>query len=321
MRINLSSNTDIIAAIPALLGFIPTNSIVGLVFDDLGDRRTVYVIARYDSTAPLDLALQFVDELPLRQDDGTHRRVLLVAIAESDHQAHAGDQLDALQRHITARGATVIKRLHTPRIDAGHTWTDIDTGEAGATVDYRTSEIGLQMAVEHGRIVRNTRDDIAAEFAPTEQAPAPDTDTDTAEFITHTIVGMSTAFEDPATLTPQLAADAGLLITVNVSHRDALLIISTAHPETGAAVWTRLARQLHGQARIEALALAAACFYCGNDTVRTSVALEEAHATAAAAGRPDTTLVALLDTAVQTAFPPAKIRQLFAQLAAKPPTE
>jgi hypothetical protein len=78
---------------------------------------------------------------------------------------------------------------------------------------------------------------------------------------------------------------------------------------------------MRGQARIEALALAAACFYCGNDTVRTSVALEAAHDTAVAAGRPDPTLVALLDTAVQAAVPPAKLRQLFAQLAAKPPAE
>jgi Domain of unknown function (DUF4192) len=321
MRINLCSNSQIIALTPALFGFFATNSIVAIVFDDLGNRRTVHMSARYDSAAPLQAAADTADALPLRQDDGTHRRVLLIAIADSEHQGHAGDHLDALQRHITARGAAVIKRLHTPRIDAGHTWTDIDTGDTGTTVDYRTSEVGLQMAVEHGRIVHATRDDIAAEFAPTEEAPAPDTETDTGEFITDTVVGMSTAFEDPATITPQLAANTGLLITANVKHRDALLIVSTAHPQAGASVWTYLARQLRGHARIEALALAAACFYCGDDAVRAGVALGAAHDTAAAAGLPDTTLVTLLATAVQAAVPPTKLRQLFAQLAAKPPAD
>lgn len=320
MRTNLNSNSSTLALLPALFGFIATNSIVVLVIDDHSGRRTVHMGARYDSTAPLDVATEFADVLPLRQDDGTHRSVLLVAIDDSENQALAGAHLDPLQRHFTARSVTVIKRLHTTRIDAGHTWTDIDTGETGTTIDYRTSEIGLHMAVEHGRAVRNSRDDIAAEFAPTEQAPAPETETGSAEFTTQTIVGMSTAFEDPTTLTPQLAANAGLLIS-DKTIRDALLIVSTERPESGAAVWTNLARQLRGQSRIEALALAVACFYCAGDTVRTSVALEAAHDTAVAAGRPDTNLVTLLDTAVQTALPPAKLRQFFAQFAAKPPAE
>jgi hypothetical protein len=313
--INLSTNSEILAATPALFGFVCTNSIVTIVLDS---GHTIEVSARYDSTASLDVATEFADVLPLREDDGTHRSVLLVAIADHEHLSQAGDHLDALQRHITARGGAVIKRLHTTRVDAGHTWTDIDTGETGTTIDYRTSEIGLHMAVEHGRVVRNSRDDITAEFATTEQAPAPETGN--AEFIPQTIVGMYTAFEDPATLTPQLAANAGLLIT-DKTLRDALLIVSTERPESGAAVWTNLARQLRGQARTEALALAAACFYCGSDTVRASVALEAAHDTAVAAGQPDTNLVTLLDTALQAALPAAKLRQFFAQFAAKPPAE
>ena len=323
MRINLSSNTDILAATPALVGFVPTNSIVAIVLDNIGDRRTVHVSARYDVAAPLDVTAQLANTLPLQQPNGDMRIVILIAITDTADLKHAGDHLEAAQRHITARGASILKRLHTPNLDAGHTWTDIDTGDTGTTVDYRTSEVGLLMAVEHGRMVRATRDDIAAEFAPTDQAPAPDidTDTDTAEFISQTARDMSAAFENPTALTPQLAANVGLLITTSVTHRDALLIVSTEHPHTGATVWTHLARQLRGRARIEALALAAACFYCSDDTVRAGVALEAAHATAVAAGLPDTTLARLLDTAVQAAVPPTKLREVFARLAAKPPAE
>jgi len=321
MRINLSSNTDILAVTPTLFGFVPTNSIVAIVLDNTGDRRTVYVSGRYDVTEPLDVAAHLANTLPLQQPNGDMRRVILIAITDPEHDKRAGDHLDTAQRHITALGASILKRLHTPHVEAGHTWTDIDTGDTGTTVDYRTSEVGLQLAVEHGRIVRATRDDIAAEFSPTEPAPAPDIEADTAEFIAQTARAMATAFEDPTTLTAQLAANAGLLITANVTHRDALLIVSTEHPQTGATVWTHLARQLRGRARIEALALAAACFYCSDDAVRASIALEAAHRTAADAGQPDTTLVILLDTAVQAAVPPTKLRQMFAQLAAKPPTE
>lgn len=320
MRINLSSNTDILAATPALVGFAPTNSIVAIVLDNTADRRTVHVAARYAIAEPLDVAAQLANTLPLQQPNGDMRIVILIAITDTADLKHAGDHLDAAQRHITARGASVLKRLHTPNLDAGQTWTDIDTGDTGTTVDYRTSEAALLMAVA-GHSVRATRDDIAAEFAPTDQAPAPDVDTDTAEFIAQTARDMSAAFEDPTALTPQLAANVGLLITTSVTHRDALLIGSTEHPQMGATVWTHLARQLRGRARIEALALAAACFYCSSETVRAGLALEAAHHTAAEDGLPDTTLVKLLDITLETALHPAKLRQLFAQLAAKPPAE
>lgn len=318
MRINLTSNTDVVAAIPALLGFVPTNSIVAIVLDDHGDSITVYCGARYDIDAPLDVAAQFADVLPLQDDDGPHRPVLLVAVADVDHQRHASAHLDAVARRVIARGARVVKRLHTPRIDAGHTWTDVDTGDTGTTTDYRLSDHALQMAVEHGQTVRASREDIAAEFHPGAPAPAPEI---TADLVTHTILGVYAALNDPDGLTPQLAANAGHLITSSVTHRDALLVVSTTRPEAGATVWTRLARQLRDQARIEALALAAACFYVSSDAIRTGIALEAAHSTAEAAGLPDTTLVLLLETALQNAISPEKIRQVFATIAAKPPVE
>lgn len=320
MHINVNSNTDVIAAIPALFGFIPTNSIVALVFNDHTGPRTIHVSARYDAAAPLSAAVKLaVDTLPLRQEDGAHRHVLLIAIADRKHENQAGKHLDTLQRVITARGASIIKRLHTPSLDAGHTWADIDTGETGTTIDYRSSHIGLQLAVEEGRTVRATRDEIAEEFAPTDPAPAPDADADTNDVIIHTLLGLYAAFRDPASLTPQLAANVGHLITAHVLQRDALLITSTTNPQAAAAVWTRIARQLRGQARIEALAVAAACFYVADDTIRTTIALEAAKDTTAATGLQPTTLVTLLDTAVQTAVPPAKLRALFAQLSSIPP--
>ena len=58
MRINLSSNTDILAVTPTLFGFVPTNSIVAIVLDNIGDRHTVHVSARYDIAEPLDVAAQ-----------------------------------------------------------------------------------------------------------------------------------------------------------------------------------------------------------------------------------------------------------------------
>ena len=51
------------------------------------------------------------------------------------------------------------------------------------------------------------------------------------------------------------------------------------------------------------------------------IALEAAHDTAAAAGLDDTTLVQLLDTALQHGLPPAQIRRLFARLTDTPPTD
>ena len=321
MTINIDSSTEVIAAIPALLGFAATNSIVGIVIDDDGTQRSVLVAARYDSQAPLGMAVQFVDALPLRHDDGTARPVLLIAIADTDAQRLAGDHLDALRDLLTARGSVVLKRLYVENLDADHTWVDIDTGQSGQTADYRTSDLALQMAIEHGRPVLSTREDIAVEFAPTDPAPAASGTDDTADFITHTVLGMYATFTHPEKLTPQLAANAGHLIATSVTHRDVLLIASTSTPHDGATVWTRLARQLRGAARIEALALAAACFYVGNDSVRAGLALDAAHDTAVDAGLDDTMLVQLLDTALQSGLPPATVRELFASLTDNPPAE
>jgi hypothetical protein len=321
MTINIDSSTEVIAAIPALLGFIATNSIVGIVINDDGTQQSILVAARYDSQAPLDVAVRFVDALPLRHDDGSARPVLLIAIADTHAQRLAGKHLDAVRDLLTARGSTVVKRLHVEHLDANHTWVDIDTGQSGQTTDYRTSELTLQMAIEYGRPILSSREDIAAEFATSDPAPAASGTDDTAEFITHTVLGMYAAFTHPEKLTPQLAANAGHLITTSVTHRDVLLIASTSTPNGGATVWTRLARQLRGPARIEALALAAACFYVGDDSLRAGLALDAAHDTAVEADLDDTMLVQLLDTALQSGLPPALVRELFARLTANPPTE
>ncbi|KGI66028.1 DUF4192 domain-containing protein (plasmid) [Mycolicibacterium rufum] len=317
MTLDLRSSTDVLAAVPALLGFAPTNSIVGIVIDDDGTQQSILVAARYDSDAPLHTAIKFVNALPLRGDDGIARSVLLIAIADAEHQALAGHHLDAISRQLHALGSAVFKRLHADQLDAGHSWTDVDTGEAGRTVDYRISDLALRFAVEEGRSILGARADIAAEFTPGDPAPEAEI---TADVVTHTILSLYAALNDPDGLTAQLAANTGHLITTSVTHRDALLVISATRLDTGGTLWTRIARQLRGIARIEALALAAACFYAGNDSVRAGLALDAAQTTAADNGLEDTNLVALLDTALQSGLPPAAIRQMLARLGDTPPT-
>ena len=111
-----------------------------------------------------------------------------------------------------------------------------------------------------------------------------------------------------------LATRAGILITENVNLRDSMLLLGLENTAAAARLWTRLANQLTGQARIEMLTLAAANYYMSRDAVRAAVALELAAVDANADALTFPSLAALLDTALQSAVAPDVIRGIFERL-------
>lgn len=79
-------------------------------------------------------------------------------------------------------------------------------------------------------------------------------------------------------------------------------------------MWTQLANQLTGSARLDTLTVAACCYYVAGDSVRTGIALDVAAGEADALHLTYPGLAQMLLTALQTGVPPAEIRQTLAAI-------
>jgi hypothetical protein len=114
----------------------------------------------------------------------------------------------------------------------------------------------------------------------------------------------------PATAHPALATHVGILTTSDVHMRDALLLLSIDNAAPAGRLWTHLANQLTGLARIETLTLAAACYYAGSDSVRAGIALDIAAHDANDHQLDYPRLANLLHTALSAGISPQQIRQV-----------
>jgi hypothetical protein len=114
-----------------------------------------------------------------------------------------------------------------------------------------------------------------------------------------------------------LAARVGAALSSGAKTRDALLLAGIEQPQAGAAVWTRIAGQLRGAARIEALVIVAALHYVAYDVVRAGVALEVAENLAGDIEVAFPRLGAQLVTALQGGVSPERAREAFTTAAAR----
>ena len=307
---------NVLAAIAPVLGFTPTNSIVIIQTRTNAAETELTMMARYDLANPTDELPGIIDHFRFEPD--TEHNFLLVAICGEAFDRVAGDHLDVLAATITERGYPVAARLHTRQVDSAGTWTNIDTGETGSAHSYRDSALAAHLAYETGRPVAPSRTDIEREFEHRELAPTVQCHCD-KELVTATMLRIYAILEGQAKVTTGLAAQAGLVITESVHLRDALLGMSAAHLPEAAAMWTQIAGHLRATARIEALALAAACSYANNDGVRAGIAIDIAHTEAAETGTETGNLIALLEVSLEAAIPPVEIRKILAGISTTPP--
>lgn len=306
--INLNTNAAILALIPPLLGFVPSDSIVVIHLHRVDDTTTVRCGLRYDVHANAPRAAAAV---AAGMRAGTHpgEAVIIVAVVDDTYAAAAQQHLDALRDELHTHAVPTIKRLRTRQLDEADEWTDVDTGARGATHSYRDTALAASAAVEDGRPVVSSREQLAAEFATTTAAAMPRTVHE--DLLTATVLTIDAAHTDPGKITPEAAAAAGRIIVANVHKRDALMAFSIERARPGAVVWTRIAAHLRGTARIEALSIAAVCLYIAGDVVRASVATEQAHVVMRHDAVPSTKLLALLDALIQSGISPAQVAAQF----------
>jgi hypothetical protein len=308
--LKLTNNSDIVAAIPALLGFVPTASFVAILLEDDNGEHIVRCVLRGD----LNVSPDAVANLPATTGPAFHGvdAVILVAICGEWLDDQARTTLDALRTGIEAVDIAVRARLLTRDLSQHGHWLDIDTGQTGPVYPYTDAILSAQQ-VYRGRRVAKTREQIVAEFTCTTN-PVPVIADDPGDILMTTLEEIAAATASNAGPTASLATRAGILITDNVHLRDTMLLLGAEQPGPAAKLWTTIANQLTGAARVQALTIAAANYYMSSDAIRTGIALEIAEEDAAAADVPYPNLAGLLYTALQAGMPPGDIRAMMHRL-------
>jgi hypothetical protein len=298
----LTNNSDVVAAIPPLLGCVPTDSFIVVL---LSAHNTVRCLLRGDIHTDPESAgnLPTICDPTFRNVD----TVILVAIGDHtlDHQART--TLDALRDGMRRAGIGIRARIQARDTTHAGQWIDIDTGETGPVYPYTDSILSAAI-VHSGRNIAQSREHIVAEFTSTTTNPTPVIAEDPDAIAISTLEEIAATIATNTAAGPTLATRAGILITHNIRLRDAALALGLEHPGPAATLWTTIANQLTGHARLQALTIAAANYYMASDGLRAGIALDVADEDATAAALAYPTLAALLRDALHAGMPPHDIR-------------
>ena len=316
-RYSLDRPGQLIAAIPAVLGFVPVRSVV-LATVERGALGCV-MRADLDDTA-VDAALQMVEVAAASRPE----RAALVIVDDAgatcrmcrdDHRELARQ----VNRALEALGIVLWSAHVVDRIAVGGRWSCLDDCGSAGTVDDPSASPLAAAAVFEGRSLHGTRDQLADVIAVADSArsralvpviedvmhdggarPASAARRD----VEHAISVAATLSEDGVITDDDVARLACALTDPRV--RDTMYALavgsSAAHAE---ALWTMLARVLPQPWRVEALVLLAFSAYVRCDGPLAGIALEAAKEIV-----PAHRMATLLDKALQSGMRPERIGDL-----------
>lgn len=284
--ISIRTAAELIAAVPTLVGFVPTESLVMVVLDG----SSIVFTVRHDLAAITnghDAA--YLAEVIASNNA---KSVFLVGIgAEPSTEAQ-----DEMVGHLAGYAIDVHRQLHVTTVAHAAEYIDYATGETGIAGDYRESAGTMAYAVEEGRAVMPSRQDFAQMFATVDAAAPADTETIDPEWIAQEMVGAVSLNTDPGAET---AARFGALIE-NVKVRDAMLRLGTESAGTAGTVMARTAAHLRGDERARVLTLAMFFFYVAGNGAAAGMAADAV----ANEGLEPTSLMRLLDRSLRAAMHP-----------------
>ncbi|XVV02679.1 DUF4192 domain-containing protein [Actinosynnema sp. CA-248983] len=301
---------QLIAAIPHLLGFYPTDSIVVLVLQDDHVDCTLRTDCPTDPTRYRDIASQ----LALAVRDPVDARVAVVVVGTPVHHrdlaTHLRDALTTAGTHALLFGV--------PEIARGARWYDYDHAEhAGVLPDPAMSVMAVH-AVAKGLVTLPSREALVAQTAPdphdvlARRAAMLDATRESLDIqwltgdrmdrVRHCIERIVNGDEQFSDADIIRACHALTMPGV----RDACLSMTAGpHAEAAEKLWLILTRQCPAPARAEAATLLAASAYSRGDGTLAAVALDRA-----LTADPRHSLARLLHNALDRGIRPERIRTL-----------
>ncbi|MQY17647.1 hypothetical protein NRB20_07110 [Nocardia sp. RB20] len=332
---------ECIAAVPALLGFVPRRSlVVYLLRQPAGGTgpASLSAVARHDLEPPgrggwARLATHLT-ALCVREDTAA---VLALIVDDRAGAPHAGKPgmragrhrhlMRTLERALAAEHVMLDEVWAVREIAAGQPWWAVeDPAVTGVQSDPAASPIALAEAVDGYRI-KASREDLESLVAVDDrlcEQVRPEVDRagilagqrfrtaifrDELDRYRRTL--LNRVLDRVATLAAAGTVDARALAETTVALRDptvrdAVFALAGGHrAEAAARLWAQLCRALTGSDRAEAATLFGYSAYTRGDGVLAGIALR-----AALDADPDHTIARLLDTALGTGMPPHEIRKL-----------
>lgn len=314
-RISLTTAADTLAAIPALLGFTPENSVVVIA---LAGMRQIAVTLRIDAHDAEELAPQIASAVARQQVKNVPvDAVILTAIADPAHSGAALLAIDAIRSECARLDIDTIRTVHAYNLTTGTIFTDLDKCTDGTVPDPATSVVATARTVRDGQVIAAHRGDVAARFTPGDEIAA------TAGFVAAAAMGedflpitfgelgaVIGAREIPST---DLTSRVGLILaTGHLEVRDAFMSMAAHGAVAAADTFIHIAAHLRGTARTQALTLAAMFLYSSGDGATANMAIDAAAAAATATGIALPSLTTLLITALEHGAPPAIIDEALA---------
>lgn len=313
----------LIAALPAVLGFVPEKSMVLVSLED--DRMGA--VMRADLSADLEDNIARLAEIAATS--GADTVVAVIVDAEGAHCPMCNDGhrklCDSLAAALEDHGVSLHAAHLVDRVEAGGMWRCIDGCGSSGTVEDPGSSPLAAAAVLDGRRLYGRRSDLHAVVAVADPARA----AALADVIEAHAEARRTEWQtDPdgrgrrdveAAITLACRVLAGERLTdseiaevacslTDVAVRDTLYALAVGAAAAAAeALWALLARTLPEPWRVEALVLLGFSAYARGDGPLAGISLE-----AALRGDGDHRMAGMLDTALQSGMRPEQIRELAA---------
>lgn len=317
--LRLSSTAELLAAVPALMGFTPEQSLVLLGASRDGTRSRIGLTLRADLPDTPDesatLAAQLTESL--RTNDMGGVVVLVIDRAGDPDDPPRQTLLACLARALEDRHIELTHALWVPWLAAGQPYACYEDAEhRGVQNDPRASTV-TATAVHHGLPVLGSREQLAEELTPN---AAVDQERRAQLVLAEVIrtAGETAAYRHQRyrVLQAALRAAADGVLPDTESAIVALLVALSdpAVRDTGIAdsaasaqqLWTFLTREAPTPARPEPAVLLAVTAYRNGDGARARVALDTALQC-----NPEHTLALLLDAALEQGLPPSRCEPAF----------
>lgn len=319
-KIRLTRPGALIAALPAVLGFVPEKS---LVLVSLEEGR-MGAVMRADLSADLGDNLGRLAELAATSGADTVVAVVVddegasCPMCSADHRVLC----DALATELGDRGVDLHGSHVVDRVEAGGSWHCVDGCGASGEVEDPTASPMAAAAVLDGRRLYGRRSELHAVIAVDEARSArlvepirahaaarvaqwrADPDGRGRRDVEKAIEVAARVQEGREPADTELAELACGLTDVAV--RDTLYALAVgAQAAAAEALWALLARTLPDPWRVEALALLAFSAYARGDGPLAGISLE-----AALRSDPEHRMAGMLDAALQSGMRPEQIREL-----------
>ncbi len=305
-RIHIKGISELIAAVPTVLSFLPEHSIV-LVFSNAG--RITWMVRTDFGTGGRLLTAETIAR------SGESDAVIVVVVAKGRTFREVIAEGDRVNATMLGLGVEVQGIYYTPSIEGGQTWTDMQSFETGTVVDPATTAAAAA-TVFTGKQLTRTREEIVARYrrddaTTTDRRRARMTKDVMGENFARSVISeLADAVRERQEPTAALAARVGLLVTTDITARDAILGLAVIDPATAAETMAAVARKLYGAERVAALTVAGFFAYVNFQGPDAGCAFKAAREEAARHPLSDTRLLGLVEQALSTGLHPRQMRTL-----------